>query len=70
MDKKFILAEIRRCAADNGDVPLGRERFYTATGIRETDWSGRYRIRWNDALAEADFAPNRLNAAHAENHLL
>jgi hypothetical protein len=70
VDKDFILDEIRRCAVENGGVPLGRERFYAATGIRESDWSGRYWIRWNNALTEAGFAPNRLNQPHAEDHLL
>jgi hypothetical protein len=70
MDREQILDAIRRCAEENGGRPLGRERFYAATGIRESDWSGRFWIRWNDALVEAGFTPNRLNAAHEEEHLL
>jgi len=38
--RDHILAEIRRTAAANGGVPLGRSRFATETGIREHDWSG------------------------------
>ncbi|MCO5301339.1 MAG: GIY-YIG nuclease family protein [Candidatus Nanopelagicales bacterium] len=56
----FIVEEIRRCAAENGGVPLGRARFRTATGIREADWIGKYWPRWGDALVEAGFEPNEL----------
>lgn len=70
MDRETIVAEIQRCAAENGDVPLGRERFYAATGIREADWSGKYWVRWSDALRDAGFEPNELNRAHDEDHLL
>lgn len=70
VEKDFILNEIRRCASQNGGVPLGRERFYAATGIREGDWSGKYWVRWNDALAEAGFPPNQLNRALSETQVL
>src|SRR5712692_889425 len=33
-----LLAEIVRTAKTNGGVPLGRHRFYTETGIKDTDW--------------------------------
>ena len=51
-------------------MPLGRERFQRETGIKESDWSGKYWVRWSDALAEAGFQPNKLNAAHSDDHLL
>ena len=70
MDRAEILEAIRQSAANNGGVPLGRARFEAATGIREGDWSGRYWARWGDALREAGFAPNALNQAHPEGHLL
>lgn len=60
--KNHILDEIRRTAKGNGGVPLGRQRFYAETGIKEGDWSGRYWARWSDALKEAGFHPNRLQA--------
>lgn len=66
----FIVTEIRRCAAENGGVPLGQRRFLDETGIRETDWSGKFWARWGDALAEAGFEPNRLNPAYPEDALL
>jgi hypothetical protein len=70
VEKQFILEEIRRCADENGGVPLGRERFEAATGIRESVWSGKYWIRWNDALADAGFGPNKLNPAHDDEYML
>jgi hypothetical protein len=62
IDREHILAEIRRTAAANGGVALGRSRFEAETGIREADWSGRYWVRWGDAVAEAGVVPNRMTA--------
>jgi len=60
ISREHIISEIRRTAIENGGVPLGRSRFQDATGIRETDWSGRYWTRWGDAIEEAGFEPNQL----------
>lgn len=62
VEKDEILSEIRRLAEENGGKPLGRNRFFRATGIREADWLGRYWARWGDAVEEAGFAPNLLQA--------
>ena len=70
MRKEHILEEIRRCADSNEGVPLGRERFERATGIKESDWAGKYWVRWNDALAEAGYGPNKLTTPHTDEHLL
>lgn len=70
MDKEHILAEIRRTADENGGLPLGKGRFLAATGIRESDWSGRYWVRWSDAVREAGYQPNALQAALADDELL
>lgn len=58
MNKHHILDEIRRTAATNGDRPLGRDRFERETGIKMSEWEGRYWARWNDAVREAGLSPN------------
>jgi hypothetical protein len=60
MNKQRILDEIRRTAEENGGVPLGKGRFETQTGIKESDWSGRYWARWGQAVEEAGFQANAL----------
>lgn len=70
IEKSHILSEIRRTADENGGVPLGIDRFFAATGIKYTEWQGRYWPRWNDALAEAGFAPNRFQGAYDDDFLL
>lgn len=70
MDKAEILAAIRRCADENGGVAVGRERFVALTGIRESDWLGRYWARWGDAVSEAGYEPNTLQAAYTDEHVL
>ena len=59
VDRQFIVGAIQRTAASNGGEPLGRERFARETGIRPSDWLGRYWARWGDALIEAGFEPNQ-----------
>jgi hypothetical protein len=59
VDRQFIVAAIQRTAAANGGEPPGRERFARETGIRASDWLGRYWARWGDALIEAGFEPNQ-----------
>ena len=70
MQKRHILEEIRRLAQENDGSPVGRERFERETGIRESDWSGKYWVRWNDAVTEAGFEPNKLNTAHEDDFML
>jgi hypothetical protein len=57
-------------AKSNGGVPIGRERFERETGIKESDWAGRFWVRWSEAVKEAGFEPNKLNIAHEEEFLL
>jgi hypothetical protein len=47
MTKEHILSEIRRTAAENGGAPLGVDRFLGETGIKESDWRGKFWVRWN-----------------------
>lgn len=64
MDKQHILQEIKRTAKANGGTPLGRNQFFQETGIRYTDWTGKFWVRWGDAVREAGFVPNQLNEAY------
>ena len=55
--KEHILSEIRRVAAENGDVLPGQKRFTELTGIGAWEWKGRYWARWGDAVREAGHEP-------------
>jgi len=68
--KEQILSEIRRTVRENGDRPLGQDRFLVETGIRIADWHGIHWARWGDALREAGFAPNEFEAAIPEDSLI
>ncbi len=70
MDKAHILREIKRTAEANSGVPLGRERFVTETGIKQSDWFGIHWAKWGDAVREAGYEPNQLNSAFDEVLLL
>lgn len=64
--RRTLLSEIRRTAAKNGGAPLRKGRFLADTGIRESDWVGRYWARWGDALHEAGFTASGLQAARSD----
>ena len=66
ISRDHILLEVKRTAAANGGKPLGRRAFFTETGIKESDWSGRFWARWNDVLKEAGVGPNKLNEARED----
>jgi hypothetical protein len=70
MNKQHILDEIKRTAEANGGVPLGRQRFLTETGIRESDWIGRFWTKWSDAVREAGYEPNTKQTAFNDSWLL
>ena len=70
MNKQHILDEIKRTASANGGVPLGQARFFNETGIKITDWRGRFWARWGDAVKEAGFEPNALQTAYGETELI
>jgi hypothetical protein len=70
MTKEEILAEIKRTTELNNGKPLGKIRFEKETGIRESDWIGRYWVKWSEAIAEAGFKPNRMQVAYSKDYLL
>jgi Meiotically up-regulated gene 113 len=69
VNKQHILDEIKRTAGANGGLALGRLKFFRETGIKESDWKGKYWARWNDAVREAGLQPNQKTGAYEE-HLL
>jgi hypothetical protein len=70
LTKDEILEEIRRTATLNGGAPLGKQKFFAATGIKDSDWLARYWTKWSDAIKDAGYQPNQMNLAYAEEHLL
>ena len=70
MTKQHIVNEIRRTATANGGIPLGRQRFFTETGIKTSDWHGKYWARWSDAVREAGLEPNQKTLAYADDLLI
>lgn len=58
--KETILAAIDRTARSNGGRALGRDAFQRETGIRESDWLGRYWTKWSDVLVEAGYEANSM----------
>jgi Meiotically up-regulated gene 113 len=68
--KDHILNEIKRTAASNGDVPLGVGRFYKETGIKASDWAGKYWARWGDALREAGYESNKMRGAYDDEFMI
>ncbi len=70
MNKQHILQEIKRTAEANGGTPLGWRRFFSETGIKESDWKGKYWARWNDAVTEAGLSPNQKTSAYEDGLLI
>jgi hypothetical protein len=70
MNKEYILREIDRTAKENSGKPLGVSKFSTITGIKKSDWYGKYWSKWSDALIEAGRKPNIMQRAYDENELI
>lgn len=70
MSKAQILEHIQKIAEANGGEPPGKLKFYQLTGIKESDWSGKYWVRWSDAVAEAGYMPKQMQGAFSDEHIL
>jgi hypothetical protein len=70
MNKKEILENIQRLAKAAGGIAPGKRAFETETGVRESDWLGKYWVRWNDAVTEAGCLPNQKRVAYSEHFLI
>ncbi|MGE4095899.1 MAG: GIY-YIG nuclease family protein [Candidatus Binatia bacterium] len=68
--KSHIIAEIKRTAEKNGGAPLGMARFRAETGIKSSDWMGKFWARWGDALVEAGYKPNELQGPRNDDDIL
>jgi len=70
VEKQHILDEIRRVAEAHGGAPPGKRALLTETGIRESDWSGKYWVRWSEALTEAGYTANRKQEPYKRDFLV
>jgi hypothetical protein len=70
MIRDHIISEIQRAARANGGVPLGRLRFERETGIPRHAWYGKHWTSWSQAVRDAGFQPNKLQAAHPPSLLI
>jgi hypothetical protein len=70
MTKQHILQEIKRIALANDGNSPGQGAFYKATGIKASDWRGKYWVRWSEALQEAGFAPNQMTVGYKKDLLI
>ena len=70
MDKKHIIDEIIRTAKENNGIPFGHRKLASETGIKYSDWHGKYWARWSDAVTEAGYEPNKMVSAYDENLLI
>jgi len=69
MERETIITEIRRTAAENGGIPLGRLKLEREAGIKEHHWK-KYWPRFSDAVREAGLEPNRKTEALDKDVLL
>ena len=69
-EKDYIIEEIIRTAKENGGTPLGKQRFASETGIKESHWTGIYWMKWSDAVKESGFVPNTFQLAYGNELLL
>jgi hypothetical protein len=70
ISKEHILAEIKRSAEANNGVPLGMSTFFKETGIKRSDWEGKYWPRWSDVVSAAGYTPNPPQEAYSDEFLI
>jgi hypothetical protein len=70
MDKHHIINEIIHTTKENDGIPLGQARFLQETGIKISDWHGKFWARWSDAQQEAGIIPNQMQGAYEDNFLI
>jgi hypothetical protein len=70
ISRQHIIDEIKRTAEANNGVPLGMGHFLKETGIKRTDWEGKFWPRWGDAVKEAGYPPNAPQAAYSDDFLI
>ena len=70
MDEAYILQQIELVAAKNGGRTPGKGAFESATGIKESDWLGKYWARWSEAVLEAGLSPNVLQKSYDREHVI
>jgi hypothetical protein len=70
MTRDFIISEIQRTAEANNGKALGKQRFYQETGLKESDWYGKYWTKWSEAVADAGYESNKLNGALPSDFIL
>jgi hypothetical protein len=69
-EKNHIISEIIRTAKENGNKPLGKDKFSSETGIKMWDWHGKYWVKWSDALIESGFQSNNFQKAFDEDFVV
>lgn len=70
IDKQTIISEIKRVAEAKEGIAPGKGKFEQETGIKASEWEGRYWTKWSDALVEAGFSPNQFGATPYEKELV
>lgn len=70
MNKNQIIKEIQRTAKENNGIALGQQRFEKETGIKYTDWFGKYWTKWSDAQREAGYEPSKWITGYDKNFLI
>ena len=69
LPKETIICEIRQVAEKIGRPP-GVGLFEKESGIRRSEWHGKYWRTWGQALEEAGYEPNEMQGKLSSEHVL